>query len=108
MASATVTVRQEFIDAHARPITVEEVAAWADVTVFALRYSFRQHFGTTPEEYLRRIRLERAHQDLSNADPDQRHYHGRRGPQMGLGQPDQFNLAYLRRFGKLPGRASQN
>ena len=70
VASATVERAIEFIHARAGlPITVVEVAAWANVTVFALRYSFQQHFGTTPEGYLRRIRLERAHQDLSNADP---------------------------------------
>ena len=66
VASATVDRATEFIDARAdQPITVAEVAESAQVTVFALRYAFQRNLGTTPEEYLRRIRLERAHQDLA-------------------------------------------
>jgi AraC-like DNA-binding protein len=109
VASATVDRATEFIDARAgRPITIEEVAAWADVTVFALRYSFQQHFGTTPEGYLRRIRLERAHQDLSNADPTSGITAAGVARRWGWASLSQFNIAYLRRFGKLPSRAPQN
>jgi AraC-like DNA-binding protein len=109
VASATVERAMEFI--HARvglPITVEEVAAWANVTVFALRYSFQQHIGTTPEGYLRRIRLERAHQDLSNADPTSDINAADVARRWGWASLSQFTVAYLRRFGNLPGRAPQN
>ncbi|PRC60869.1 AraC family transcriptional regulator, partial [Mycobacterium sp. ITM-2017-0098] len=44
-------------------------AGSADVTPRAIQYAFREHLNTTPLEYLRRVRLERAHQELKSADP---------------------------------------
>ena len=109
VASATVARATQFIDASAgRPVTVAEVAASAQVSVYALRYSFQRHFGTTPEGYLRRIRLERAHQDLSNADPASGITAAGVARRWGWASLSQFSLAYRRRFGKLPGRAPVN
>jgi transcriptional regulator GlxA family with amidase domain len=95
VATATVKRATDFIDARAgQPITIEEVASSAEVTVFALRYSFRQQLGTTPERYLRRIRLERARQALANAAGLSR--------RLGWASFSPSNLACLRRFGKPP------
>lgn len=106
VASATVKRATDFIDARAgQPITVEEVASSAQVTVYALRYSFKQHLGTTPEAYLRRSRLDRAHQDLSNADPASGASAADVARRWGWASLSQFNRAYLRRFGKRPGLA---
>jgi AraC-like DNA-binding protein len=109
VASATVDRAAEFIDARAdQPITVAEVAESAQVTVFALQYAFQRHFSTTPEEYLRRVRLERAHQDLSGAGPGSGVTVAGVARRWGWASVSQFNLAYLRRFGLLPGRTLQD
>ena len=51
------------------PITLSDVADAVHVTPRALQYMFRRHLDMTPMEYLRRVRLDRAHQDLLDADP---------------------------------------
>jgi AraC-like DNA-binding protein len=45
------------------------LAAAISVTPRSVQYTFRRHLGTTPLEYLRRVRLDRAHRDLHAADP---------------------------------------
>lgn len=47
-----------------RPLTVREVARAAGATSGALRYAFRRHLDTTPAQYLRRVRLDAARQEL--------------------------------------------
>ncbi|WP_410815529.1 AraC family transcriptional regulator [Micromonospora sp. 050-3] len=59
-----------FIEAHAgEAITATQIADAARVTPRALQTAFRRHLSTTPMAYLRRTRLDRAHQDLLGADP---------------------------------------
>lgn len=59
-----------FIDEHAHSdITTADVAAAAHVSIRALQLAFRRHLGTSPMVYLRRVRLDHAHQDLVAADP---------------------------------------
>jgi transcriptional regulator GlxA family with amidase domain len=109
VASATVDRAAEFIDARAdQPITVAEVAESAQVTVFALRYAFQRNLGTTPEEYLRRIRLERAHHDLASAGPASGVTVAGVARRWGWASLSQFNLAYQRRFGILPAHTLRN
>lgn len=59
-----------FIDEHChQDITIADIAAAACVTIRAVQLTFRRHLDTTPTEYLRRVRLNHAHQDLIAADP---------------------------------------
>lgn len=59
-----------FIDANAGlEISLADMAAAARVTVRAVQLAFRRQLGVTPTQYLRRIRLDLAHQDLIRADP---------------------------------------
>jgi AraC-like DNA-binding protein len=59
-----------FMDDNAdRPITQAQVAEAAGVGVRALQLAFRKHLDTTPQRYLRRVRLAHAHHDLRVADP---------------------------------------
>src|SRR5258708_6633263 len=70
--SSPATLRRAvaFIDEHAgRPLTVADIAAASFVTVRAVQLAFRRHLDLTPMQYLRRVRLHRAHQDLLAADP---------------------------------------
>jgi transcriptional regulator GlxA family with amidase domain len=60
----------QFIEAHAmEPVTVADVARAVGVTVRGLQLAFRRYYNTTPRDYLRQVRLERAHRDLQAADP---------------------------------------
>jgi len=70
--SSPATLRRAvaFINEHAgRHLTVADIAAASFVTVRAVQLAFRRHLDMTPMQYLRRVRLHRAHQDLLAADP---------------------------------------
>ena len=70
-ASGTVGRAVAFIEDRARDdIGVADIAAAAFVTVRAVQLAFRRYLDTTPLAYLRQVRLERAHQELTEADPD--------------------------------------
>jgi AraC-like DNA-binding protein len=59
----------KFIHRHATgDVGVADVAAAVHLTPRAVQYLFRQRLDTTPTEYLRRVRLHRAHQDLVTGD----------------------------------------
>jgi AraC-like DNA-binding protein len=69
VAAAALRRAVEFIDANAeKPISLVEIAGAAGVSPRALQYAFSSSRGTTPSQYLRRVRLERAHRDLLAAD----------------------------------------
>jgi len=70
-ASGTVGRAVAFVEERARDdIGVADIAAAACVTVRAVQLAFRRYLDTTPLSYLRQVRLERAHQELTEADPD--------------------------------------
>jgi transcriptional regulator GlxA family with amidase domain len=103
VAPAAVSRAAAFIEAHAsQPVTLDQIAAAAGVSGRTLQYAFRRHFGTTPTGYLRRIRLERAHAELGDADPAAGITVGAVGRRWGWASPSQFTAAYQRRFGVLP------
>lgn len=56
-------------DCPDEPWTVVDLAARVGASVRTLQVGFRQHTGTTPMAYLRRVRLRRVHADLLLADP---------------------------------------
>ena len=66
---ATLRRAISFIDDNAhRDISAADIAGSAHVTIRSLQLAFRRHLGSTPMAHLRRVRLERAHQDLVDAD----------------------------------------
>lgn len=74
-ASATTETVQravEFIESDpTADMTVEDIAAASHVTARALQLAFRRHLDTTPMAYVRRVRLQRLHQELRHADPNE-------------------------------------
>ena len=105
VAAGAVNRAAAFIEARAgEPVTVQEIAEAADVSVFALQYAFQRHFGTTAEGYLRRVRLERAHRDLAQADPAGGITVEGVARRWGWTTLGQFTVAYQRRFGVPPSR----
>ncbi|GIF03354.1 AraC family transcriptional regulator [Actinoplanes siamensis] len=66
------TVKRALDAMHAEPwrqYSVRELATVAGVGVRVLQDAFRQHVGMSPLTYLRRLRLDGVHADLSRADP---------------------------------------
>ncbi len=93
-----------FIDNNAdSDIGLTDIAAALNVTPRSVQYAFRRHLGTTPLEYLRRVRLDRAHQDLQRADPSVDTVTAIAG-RWGFTHPGRFSMAYKRAFGTAPSR----
>jgi AraC-like DNA-binding protein len=62
----------EFIDANViEDIALAEIAEAAYLTPRAVQYMFRRHLHSAPMQYLRRLRLHYAHQELRAADRTQ-------------------------------------
>lgn len=92
---------EEYIAAHAdQPITIIELANYADVSTRALYSGFRNFRNTSPMAYLKSIRLQRAHEDLLSAS------HGEKvttiAMRWGLTHLGNFSADYKRRFGEQP------
>jgi AraC-like DNA-binding protein len=83
------------------PWTTVRLAAEVHLSVRALQESFRRDLGTPPMTYLRRIRLRRAREALTNAD---RHATTVRAVALSLGilHMSRFAAAYREAFGETP------
>jgi AraC-like DNA-binding protein len=91
-----------FIDENAhRDITIADIAAAAFVTIRAIQLVFRRHLDTTPTEYLRRVRLDHARQDLMGADPA-RDSVAAIAYRWGFPNPSRFAAQYRQTYGVRP------
>jgi len=52
------------------PISVRELSHYAGVSERTLQYAFQEHYHISPKAYLKAIRLNGAHKQLRQADPD--------------------------------------
>jgi AraC-like DNA-binding protein len=69
-APHTIRTAVDIIEAEPHlPLRVSSLAAQIHVSPRALQQGFRRHMGVSPMNYLRQVRLRRAHQDLLEADP---------------------------------------
>jgi transcriptional regulator GlxA family with amidase domain len=84
-------------------IGLRDIAAAVGVTPRSVQYMFRRHLGTTPLEYLRRLRLDRAHRDLQAADPSVDTVTAIAG-RWGFTHAGRFSVAYRHVFGTKPSR----
>lgn len=82
-------------------IGLSDIAAAAQLTPRSVQYLFRRHLGVTPLEYLRRVRLDRAHRDLMAADPSVDTVNAIAG-RWGFAHAGRFSVAYRERFGNPP------
>ncbi|MEJ2863602.1 helix-turn-helix transcriptional regulator [Actinomycetospora flava] len=99
----TVRRAEEFIHAHAHTdIDLTDLAATCHVTPRALQYAFARHHDMSPMQYLRRVRLFRAHQDLLDADPTSGTTVTTVAARWGFAHPGRFATAYRRTFGEPP------
>ncbi|OIH99589.1 MULTISPECIES: AraC family transcriptional regulator [unclassified Curtobacterium] len=97
VAQAVELLRQD----PARPWTVGELAAAVSTSVRSLQESFRRTLDTTPTGYLRRLRLERAREDLLTAAPGAVTV-SEVAARWGFLHVSRFAGAYAERFGELP------
>jgi len=105
VAPAAVRRAVAFIDEHAdRDISATDIAAAAHVTVRAVQLAFRRHLDTTPSAYLRRVRLDRAHQQLCAANPGDGVTVTEIATRWGFASPSRFAASYSATYGVLPSR----
>lgn len=96
----------EYIDAHAdEDLSPAALAHLAGITERALQLGFRKEVGTTPAAYVRAVRLDRVHDELSS---------GLRGATItdvamrwGFFHPSRFAQQYRARFGVLPSQTAE-
>ncbi|MEP7023132.1 MAG: helix-turn-helix transcriptional regulator [Actinomycetota bacterium] len=105
LTSAAVRRAVAFIDANAgRPVTLADIAGAARLGARALQIGFRRQLGLTPTQYLRRVRLDHAHQELRTADPAAGSTVAAISRRWGWASPAQFAAAYRQAYGQTPGR----
>ncbi|MFE6864746.1 helix-turn-helix domain-containing protein [Nocardia sp. NPDC057668] len=93
----------DYIHAHpARPLTVAELATHAGTGVRALQNAFRASHDMTPLEYLRRVRLNRAREDLAAAEPSDGFSVAIVAARWGFSHPGRFAQLYREAFGHSP------
>jgi AraC-like DNA-binding protein len=91
------------VEAHL-PISVCDIAADAGVSARALQYGFTRHLGTTPREYLRRVRLDRAHDELRDAATTSGLTVGMVARRWGFANTGRFAVAYRHAYGVSPSQ----
>lgn len=92
---------QDWLQAHAHePVCVDQMAELAGVSVRSLYEGFRQFTGTSPMQYLKQLRLDRARAELLGGAPSVA------GVALGWGfeHLGRFSADYKRRFGESPGQ----
>ncbi len=95
----------EYMHANAHlPITTTSIAVAAGISIRALQEGFQRHLDTTPNTFLRGIRLDRARLDLTAASHGQVAIIARR---WGFGNLGRFSKAYGERFGEHPSATTE-
>jgi AraC-like DNA-binding protein len=89
-------------------ISVVDIARASYVTVRAIQIAFRRHLETTPMAYLRRVRLERAHEQLRGANPGDGTTITQVAARWGFTNPSRFAAIYQRTYGKPPSHTLRN
>ncbi|MBT2501032.1 AraC family transcriptional regulator [Curtobacterium sp. ISL-83] len=94
----------DFIHEHtADSLTVSDIALAADLSVRGLQESFQRSLGRTPMNYLRQVRLRRAHADLLTADPETTSV-AAVASRWGFTHLGRFSSEYRKQFGDYPKR----
>lgn len=89
-----------------QPLAIEDVALAAGVGVRALQLAFRRFRDSTPLEFLRRARLERAHADLQAARPGTTVTDV--AMRWGFAHFGRFAQSYRARYGQSPSQTLQD
>jgi AraC-like DNA-binding protein len=93
----------EYIEAHAdRAITLEGLSRAAGVSGRALQQSFQHHYGLSPMEFLRQVRLMKVREELERTDPATGITVTGIALKWGFSHLGRFSGAYRRHFGEPP------
>lgn len=99
---STVSRAARIIEAHASDeLTPGDLAKECGVTPRALQYAFRQHLGCTPQDYLRRVRLDLARRSLRDGTSQSV---GDAAAAHGFFNPGRFATYYRQMFDENPGQ----
>lgn len=94
---------QEYLRAHAaEPVTADQMAAIAGVSLRSLYAGFREYCGVSPMQYLRTLRLDGARQTLLS-EPDSNI--ASIAMRWGFGHLGRFSSEYKGRFGETPSQS---
>lgn len=105
-SSATLRRAVSFIEANPdTELSARDIAHAAHVTVRALQLAFRRHLDTTPMAYLRRVRLERAHDELAAASPEDGKTVTDIAYKWGFSSPSRFAERHRGAYGITPSEA---
>ncbi|NNG68366.1 AraC family transcriptional regulator [Rhizobium laguerreae] len=93
----------DFMQEHiAEPISLNDIAMAAKVSVRTLQQGFRQFRGTTPMAYLHELRMVAAHRDLLESEANQGI--AEVALRWGFTHLGRFAAEYRKRFGQLPSQ----
>lgn len=100
-APRSLRMARSYIEAHLlEALTLESIAQASATSVRGLCLAFRRHLHCSPMAYVRSLRLERAHTELTKAAP---------GTQVtdvalrwGFNHVGRFSMAYRQRYGRTP------
>ncbi|MFI7119438.1 AraC family transcriptional regulator [Amycolatopsis sp. NPDC049868] len=98
-----------YCEEHAgEPVSVADMATAARVSPRTLQARFRNDFGTTPVAYLRRVRLDRVHQDLLRiADGSASGTVSEVATRWGFTHLGRFAAYYRDAYGQVPSRTAE-
>jgi AraC-like DNA-binding protein len=100
---ATIRRAVEFMDSHAQDeITLSQIAHAARIGPRGLQAAFRRHREQSPLDYLRRTRMERAHDDLRSGDPTRGDTVGSIAARWGFANAGRFAVEYRQTYGLSP------
>jgi AraC-like DNA-binding protein len=95
----------DYIDRNlADPISIDDIALAAGVSVRTIQNLFAQELGQTPTSYLRNERLERARSDLADAPGSSRLTVTDVAMRWGFNHLGRFATTYRNRFGESPSQ----
>jgi AraC-like DNA-binding protein/anti-sigma regulatory factor (Ser/Thr protein kinase) len=98
----TVRRAMAYMEEHAGDdIGLADIATAAGIGARGLQLAFRRHADLTPLEYLRRLRLGRAHRELEAASPEEATV-GAIADRWGFAHHGNFSSLYLRAYGRSP------
>lgn len=102
--SETLRRAVSFIDSNAQlDIGIAEIATAARASRRSVEYAFRRHLGATPTTYLRQVRLDHAHRELTKATPEDGVTVTEVAYRWGFSSPSRFAEYYRAAFGCRPG-----
>jgi AraC-like DNA-binding protein len=104
-APASLRRAMAYIEANAQsPISITDIADAANVTPRALQYGFARHLDSSPMRYLRRVRMDRARQELRESDPTRGATVAEISRRWGFATPGRFAADYRVAYGESPSR----